>query len=106
LSVADNFPEATVVQSFMEIVKTLGQMVRFLPLATKGRDPMSVIRELARLGYVDQKSVSLFVNLRDAYTAAVRAGYVRLSGEEARFVSRSGGRVEYTTTGSVAASRS
>jgi hypothetical protein len=48
----------------MEIVKTLGQMVRFLPLATKGRDPMSVIRELARLGYVDQKSVSLFVNLR------------------------------------------
>ena len=76
-------PEATVVQSFIEIVETLGQMVRFLPLPTKGRDPISVVRELARLGYIDQKSVSLFVNLRDAYTAAVREGYVRLSAEEA-----------------------
>ena len=80
---AGQFPEAGVVQSFIEIVETLGKMIRFLPLPTKGRDPTSVIMELARLGYVDQKSVSLFANLKDAFTAAVRGGYVRLSAEEA-----------------------
>src|SRR5215831_5411276 len=45
---------------------------------------MSVLTELARLGYIGQQSVSLFTNLRDAYTAAVREGYVRLTAEEAQ----------------------
>jgi hypothetical protein len=58
-------------------------MIRFLPLPTKGRDPTSVITELARLGYVDQPTVSLFANLKNAYNAAVHAGYVRLTAEEA-----------------------
>ena len=43
----EQFPEATVVQSFIEVVETLGKMVRFLALPTKGRDPMSVLTELA-----------------------------------------------------------
>jgi hypothetical protein len=77
------FPEAVVVQSFIEIVETLGEMVRFLALPTKGRDPMSVVMELARLGYIDQTRIRLFVDLKDAYTACVQAGYVRLTPEEA-----------------------
>jgi hypothetical protein len=80
---AGQFPETAVVQSFTEIVETLGQMVRFLALPTQARDPLSVIMELARLGYINQRSVRLFVDLKDAYTAAVRAGYVRLTVEEA-----------------------
>ena len=77
------FPEAIVVQSFIEIVETLGQMVRLLPLPTKGRGPEEVVRGLAHLGYIDQNSVDLFLNLQEAYTAAIRAGYVRLTAEEA-----------------------
>jgi len=77
------FPEAIVVQSFIEIVETCGQMVRFLPLPTKGRDPEGVVRGLAHFGYIKQNSVDLFLNLQEAYTAAVRAGYVRLTAEEA-----------------------
>jgi hypothetical protein len=80
---AGQFPETAVVHSFIEIVETLGDMIRFLPLPTKGRDPTSVITELARLGYVDQPTVSLFANLKNAYNAAVHAGYVRLTAEEA-----------------------
>jgi hypothetical protein len=80
--VAKQFPEATVVQSFIEVVETLAQMVRFLALPTKGRDPKSVVTELARLGYIDQNSVDLFFNLQEAHTAAVREGYVRLKAEE------------------------
>jgi hypothetical protein len=80
--VVEQFPEATVVQSFIELVETLGQMVQFLALPTKGRDPETVIRELTRLGYIDQKSVDLFLSLKRAYTAAVREGYVRLTAEE------------------------
>jgi hypothetical protein len=71
-----------VVQSFIEIVETLGKMVHFLALPTKGRDPMSVVMELARLGYIDQTSVRLFVDLKDGYDAAVRSGYGRLPLEE------------------------
>jgi hypothetical protein len=81
--VAKQFPEAFVVQGFLGVVETLGEMVRFLALPTKGRDPESVVRELARLGYIDQNSVDLFSNLQDAYTAAVREGYVRLTAEKA-----------------------
>ena len=44
---------------------------------------MSVVMELARLGYIDQTRIRLFVDLKDAYTAAVQAGYVRLTAEEA-----------------------
>jgi hypothetical protein len=80
---ADQFPEATVVQSFIKIVETLGKMVRLLALPTKGRDPTLVMMELARLGYVDQNSVNLFESLKAAYEAAVRAGYARLTAEEA-----------------------
>jgi hypothetical protein len=83
LELAHRCPEAAVVESFIEIVETLGGMVRLLPLPTKGRDPLSVLRELQRLGYINAKTVNLFENLSDAYTAAVRAGYVRLSPEEA-----------------------
>jgi hypothetical protein len=78
---ATQFPEAAVVQSFIEVVETLGQMLRFLALPTKGRDPLSVVIELARLGYIDQTSVTLFRNLHDAYNAAVRVGYARLTAE-------------------------
>ena len=78
---ATQFPEAAVVQSYIEVVETLGQMVRFLALPTKGRDPLSVVIELARLGYIDQKSATLFHSLHDAYNAA--GGYVRLTPEEA-----------------------
>jgi hypothetical protein len=80
--VAEQFPEAMVVQSFIELVETLGNMVQFLALPTKGRDPETVMQELARLGYIDQKSVDLFGSLKDAYTAAVREGYARLTAEE------------------------
>lgn len=58
-------------------------MVRLLALPTKGRDPTLVMMELARLGYVDQNSVNLFESLKAAYEAAVRAGYARLTAEEA-----------------------
>jgi hypothetical protein len=80
---AGQFPEAVVVHSFIEVVETLGEMVRFLALPTKGRDPMSVVMELARLGYIDQTRIRLFVDLKDAYTACVQAGYARLTVEEA-----------------------
>jgi hypothetical protein len=76
------FPEVTVVQSFIELVETLGDMVRFLALPTKRREPEMVMEELARLGYIDQTSVELFRSLKDAYAAAVRAGYGRLAPEE------------------------
>jgi hypothetical protein len=66
------FPEAIVVQSFIEIVETCGQMLRFLPLPTKGRDPEGVVRGLAHFGYIKGNSVDLFLNLQEAYTAAVR----------------------------------
>jgi hypothetical protein len=79
---ATQFPEAVVVQSFLEIVETLGKMVRFLALPTKGRDPTSVTMELARLGYIDDTSLSLFIDLKDAFTASVRERYVRLTIEE------------------------
>jgi hypothetical protein len=71
------------VQSFIELVETLGSMVQFLALPTKGRDPGTVVKEVARLGYIDQKSVDLFLSLKDAYTAAIREGYVRLTAEDA-----------------------
>jgi len=80
--VVEQFPEAMVLQSFIELEETLGNMVRFLALPTKARDPDSVIEELDRLGYIDRTSVDLFRNLRDAYTAAVREGYDRLTSEE------------------------
>jgi hypothetical protein len=83
LELAGQFPEAVIVQSFIEVVETLGEMVRFLALPTKGRDPTSVVFELARLGYIDQSRIRLFVDLKDAYTAAVQAGYRRLTVEEA-----------------------
>jgi hypothetical protein len=70
------------VQSFIELVETLGNMVQFLALPTKGRDPETVMQELARLGYIDQTSVDLFRSLKTAYTAAVREGYARLTAEE------------------------
>jgi hypothetical protein len=79
---ANQFPEALVVHSFIEIVETLGSMVRLLPLPTKARGPTFVVNELARLGYIDQTTVKIFTDLQDAYTAAVRAGYVRLTAEE------------------------
>jgi hypothetical protein len=79
---AGQFPEALVVHSFIEIVETLGSMVRFLPLPTKGRDPTSVINELARLGYIDQLTARLFTDLQEAYTAAVRIGYGRQTAED------------------------
>jgi hypothetical protein len=80
--VVEQFPETMVVQSFIELEETLGNMVRFLALPAKARDPHSVIEELDRLGYIDQTSVDLFRSLRDAYTAAVREGYDRLTSEE------------------------
>jgi hypothetical protein len=80
--VAEQFPEAMVVQSFIELVETLGNMVRFLALPAKARDPETVMQELARLGYIEQTSVDLFRSLNTAYTAAVREGYVRLTAEE------------------------
>jgi hypothetical protein len=80
--VAEQFPEAIVVQGFIELVETLGKMVRFLPLPTKGRNPEAVMQELARLGYIDQTSVDLFRSLKTAYTAAVREGYARLTTDE------------------------
>src|SRR5262249_49106056 len=52
--VAQQFPEAMVVQSFIELVETLGNMVRFLALPAKARDPETVMQELARLGYIEQ----------------------------------------------------
>jgi hypothetical protein len=80
---AKQFPAAAVVQSFIEVVETLGQMVRFLALPTKRREPSDVIRELARLDYVDEKSLSLFESLKDGYNAAVRVGYSRVTPGEA-----------------------
>jgi hypothetical protein len=82
--VAEEFPETMVVRSFIELVETLGNMVQFLALPTKARDPETVMQELARLGYIEQRSVDLFQSLKTAYTAAVREGYARLTAEEAR----------------------
>jgi hypothetical protein len=81
---ATDHPEAAIMESFREIEMTLWEMVRFLALPTKGRDNDSVLRELGRLGYIDDKTIKLFESLRDARNAAVHAGKSgRLSPAEA-----------------------
>ena len=84
LSLVTDHPEAAILESFREIEQTLWAMVHFLALPTKGRDNDSVLRELVRLGYIDDNMVKLFGSLREARNAAVHAGKsVRLSSAEA-----------------------
>jgi hypothetical protein len=68
---AENHPNAAVVASFEEIQNTLWQMVRFLPLPTKGRDPSSVIHDLVRRGYLESSASTLYRNLAEGRNAAV-----------------------------------
>ena len=83
LHLAKDHPNAAIVASFEEIEKILGQMVRFLPLPTKGRDPLSVMYELVHRDYLDSSALRLYQGLAEGRDAAVRKGYhVDLSGPE------------------------
>jgi hypothetical protein len=77
------FYEPLVVESFLEIVELCGELLRFLPLPTKGRDPESVVSELVRLGFVDAEFEPLYKHLREGYLSAVRAGYGRVTRKDA-----------------------
>jgi hypothetical protein len=60
------------------------KFVGLLTLPTKGRDPESVIAELAHLGFIEPESMKLFNYLRDGYRSAVREGYGRVQESDAR----------------------
>jgi hypothetical protein len=51
LYLANNFPEAAIMESFREVERTLWEMVPFLGLPTKGRSPPYVIEEMQRKRY-------------------------------------------------------
>jgi hypothetical protein len=49
VDLARDHPNAAIVAIFEEIEKILHQMGRFLPLPTKGRDPLSIMYDLVRV---------------------------------------------------------
>jgi hypothetical protein len=84
VDLAQDHPNAAIVAIFEEIEKIIHQMARFLPLPTKGRDPLSVMYELVRRGYLDLSALRLYQSLAEGRDAAVRARYfVALSAEDA-----------------------
>jgi hypothetical protein len=74
LYLANNFPEAAIMESFREVERTLWEMVPFLGLPTKGRSPPYVIEEMQRKGYIDDNTANLFHKLREARNLAAHAG--------------------------------
>jgi hypothetical protein len=80
LYLANNFPEAAIIESFREVEGTLWEMVPFLGLPTKGRAPQYVIEALQRKRYIDDNTANLFQNLREARNAAAHAGRVNRVG--------------------------
>jgi hypothetical protein len=84
VDLARDHPNAAIVAIFEEIEKILHQMGRFLPLPTKGRDPLSIMYDLVRRKYLDLSALRLYQSLAEGRDAAVRARYfVELSAEEA-----------------------
>jgi hypothetical protein len=80
LYLANNFPEAAIMESFGEVERTLSEMVPFLGLPTKGRAPPYVIEELQRKRYIDDNTANLFHKLREARNVASHAGHVNRVG--------------------------
>jgi len=80
LYLANNFPEAAIMESFREVEGTLWEMVPFLGLPTKGRAPPCVIEELQRKRYIDENTANLFHKLREARNVAAHAGHVNRVG--------------------------
>lgn len=80
LHLANNFPEAAIMETFREVERTLLEMVPFLGLPTKARTPPYVIEEMQRKRYIDDNTANLFHKLREARNVAAHAGYVNRLG--------------------------
>ncbi len=80
LHLANNFPEAAIMETFREVERTLWEMVPFLGLPTKARTPPYVIEEMQRKRYIDDNTANLFHKLREARNVAAHAGYVNRLG--------------------------
>jgi hypothetical protein len=89
---ADRFPESAIIESFREVEPTIWKMFHFLPSLTSRRGgPGAILTELVRLGYIDENTVQLFKNLKDARdntllaikSTSERTGSMRLWPEQA-----------------------
>jgi hypothetical protein len=67
---AINFPEAAILEAWRHVEETLTEMVPYLGLPTKGRDPYSVLMALVQEKCVDGATLKLFENLWAARNTA------------------------------------
>jgi uncharacterized protein YutE (UPF0331/DUF86 family) len=78
-TMAENFPEAAIMESFREVQETLGEILPYFTrvLPTKERSPRDIVARLLQDGYIDTNAAELFQSLQEARNAATHGGWGR-----------------------------